>query len=293
MILDGKTIRREIEDKLRKKITDLSKLAKRKPMLAIIQVGSREDSNAYIRQKTLCAESIGAGINHMRYPETITEKEIIAQIEKLNSDKKTDGVILQIPIPQHLSKTTIIESIAPEKDVDGLTAVNIKKLYENDPTGHVPATTRGIMTLLNHYKIAIEGKKVVVVGRSGLVGRPTALAFINENGTVTVCHSKTLNLQNETMSADILIAATGHPHLIGKNYVRSGQVVIDVGINLVAGTKLEEEIPGKKFVGDVDFENVKNVVSAISPVPGGVGPLTVASLFENLVSAFEKSLNLV
>jgi 5,10-methylene-tetrahydrofolate dehydrogenase/methenyl tetrahydrofolate cyclohydrolase len=285
MLLDGKKIRDRIEKELAHEIHTL----KDKPTLAILQVGLREDSTAYINQKRIFAEKIGAFIIHKQYPETVEENEIIHDIHNFNRDSSVHGIILQIPIPEHLNRKLLIDAIDPHKDVDGLSSANTKKLWEKDLTGYIPATTKGILALLEAYKIDIQGKKVVVVGRSTLVGKPTALALLNKNATVTICHSKTENLSQETLQADILIVATGHPLLIKKNFVKPGQIVIDVGINLIKGTKLEEEIPGKKFVGDVDFENVKDIVEAITPVPGGVGPLTVASLFENLLTAYKQS----
>ncbi len=277
MILLGTQIRDQIRERLSARISN----ANLKPILAILQVGKREDSTAYIAQKKLFAERIGASVKHIQYEETIKESALLDDIRLLNADDNIHGIILQIPIPEHLNKNTLIESIDPKKDVDGLTSANLKKLYENDPTGHMPATAKGIVTLLEHYKIPITGKKVVVVGRSSLVGKPVALALLNKDATVTVCHLETQNLEKETAQADILVVAAGHPHLITKNHVKEGQTIIDVGIN--PGSN------GKKFVGDVDFDAVQDIVSAITPVPGGVGPLTVASLFENLVSACEKS----
>ncbi len=288
MLLDGKVVRDTIQEKLKGEIASF----KTKPTLAILQIGSREDSNAYIKQKIQFAEKVGAEAIHKTFPETIDTDALIAEIQKLNADPHTHGIIVQIPFPEHLHKNDIIEAIDPKKDVDGLTALNVKKLFENDSSGFVPATTKGILTLLDHYKISLEGKRLAMIGRSTLVGKPTAIALINRNASVLICHRKTQNIPNITRNAEIIVVAAGHPHLITKEYVKPGQIVIDVGINLISGTKFEEEIPGKKFVGDVNFEEVKDIVEAISPVPGGVGPLTVASLFQNLVTAYKQQ-NLV
>ena len=189
-----------------------------------------------------------------------------------------------------MDKEKIIAAIDPAKDVDGLTPWNQKMLLENKK-GFVPATAKGVISLLDFYKIPIEGKKAVVVGRSSLVGKPIALSLLKRNATVTVCHKKTRNLSQETKSSVILVVAAGSPKLIGKNGVSRGQVVVDVGINSVGGKKLLDEVPKRKIVGDVDFDAVKKIVKAISPVPGGVGPMTVVSLFENLVEACENQKN--
>lgn len=282
-ILDGRVIRDRIREALKGKIARLS----RPPALAIIQVGAREDSSAYIRQKQMFGESVGARVALKQFPEAVPEGEVLSYIEALNEDESTDGIILQIPLPAHLSKDALIEAIAPQKDVDGLTSKNAKCLWAGSPR-IIPATARGILTLLRAYDIDPKGKRVVVVGRSTLVGKPTALLLLSEHATVTIAHRETRNLPLITKEADILVAAVGCPYLIGKEHVSSGQTVIDVGINTPTGEKLDEEISEKKLVGDVDFDAVKDIVAAISPVPGGVGPMTVASLFENLVEAAER-----
>lgn len=299
-ILDGKLVRDKIAANLTKKIQKLTAVPLgRKPRLAIVQVGNLSESNAYIRQKILFGKKIGAIVNHLNLEQKVDEKKLINHITKLNQQTAIDGIIVQLPIPQHLNKNKIIDSIDPKKDIDGQTSINFKRLIENDPSGLIPATTKGIMTLLDHYKIPLSGKNVVVVGRSSLVGKPTALALLNQNATVTICHSKTKNLAEQTKKADILIVAAGKPKLITKNHVSKNQVVIDVGINVVGepiqknlikqtlGQRPENEPESRKLVGDVDFDEASKVVDAISPVPGGVGPMTVASLFENLLEAYK------
>ncbi len=286
ILLDGKKVRDVLAERLSDKIRGFAE----KPQLAIIQIGKNNESSTYIRQKKNFAEKIGAKILHIELPDSVGQAELLHTIAELNADASVHGILVQMPIPASLDKDAVIEAISPEKDVDGLQSKNIKMLWENRSQGFVPATTKGILSLLDFYKIDVAGKKVVVVGRSSLVGKPTALALLNRNATVTLCHSKTENLSQITKDAVILIVAAGVPHLIGTDHVVSGQIVVDVGINLVDGTKLEDELPERKLVGDVDFEKVKDVVTAISPVPGGVGPMTVASLFENLVSAYEISM---
>ena len=292
-ILDGRIVRDKIAQKLSTQISSL----RTKPKLAILQVGDLAQSNTYIRQKMLFGQKIGAIVDHQKFPAGITQKDLISKLYSLNSIPSTHGIIVQMPIPAHLDKDTIIDSINPQKDVDGLTSVNLKHLWENDNEGYTPATTKGILTLLAYYKIPISRQKVVVVGRSFLVGKPTALTFLNRDATVTICHKETRNLKLETRNADILVVAAGKPNLITKDHVRRGQVVVDVGINVINDRqttnakrltqKPETEPVDRKIVGDVDFDAVSKIVSAITPVPGGIGPMTVASLFENLLETYK------
>lgn len=259
-ILDGKALNLLIAANLQWKIAKL----KTKLKLVIVQVGNKEESNVYIRHKLKFAEKISALAEHKKFKESVSESTLLKEIERLNTDKSVHGVIVQLPLPKQIDSKIIAQAIVPEKSVDG-------------SAFFIPATTRGILTLLDHYKIPITGRKAVVVGRSELVSKPTALALLNRDATVTVCHSKTKNVPRETRQADILIVAAGKPKLITAKHVSKNQIVIDVGINIVNG----------KMVGDVDFTKVSKIVRAISPVPGGVGPMTVTSLFENLLDAHE------
>jgi methylenetetrahydrofolate dehydrogenase (NADP+)/methenyltetrahydrofolate cyclohydrolase len=286
-ILDGKIVRDSIRESLKKEIEKMGGT----PTLVIIQVGNRPDSEAYIRQKKLFAEAVGATLIHKNYPESTTEQELLDEIHKHNEDRNIHGIIVQVPLPKHLSKANLIEAIVPKKDIDGLTSYNTQILYtgfddirekSEKMKGHIPATARGIISLLKYYKIEIKGKHVVVVGRSTLVGKPTALAFLNENATITIAHKHTANLSVITRSADILVVAIGDPEFITSDYVKKGQIVIDVGISQI------EEEAGKKIVGDVKRKEVELIVEALTPVPGGVGPMTVASLFENLVDVYKE-----
>ena len=276
-ILKGAVVRDSRLDELKEKISRLH----RRPVLAIIQIGDRHDSNAYIREKKIFADKVGALVRHIRFSENEKDAAIIDAIKELNFDKSINGVIVQLPVPEKLPVYKIIDSIDPSKDVDGLTSFNLAKMLRNDDVVFTPAVARGIVSLLQYYKVPIRGSKVVVIGRSVLVGKPTALVMLKQDATVTVCHKGTKNLSRITRAADIIISAAGKPQLIGKRHVSRGQVVIDVGINAVSG-KLEDEIKGRRISGDVDFTAVSNIVRAISPVPGGVGPMTVLSLFENL-----------
>ncbi len=273
-ILDGKKVRDFIAVKIQ---SDLKKLHV-KPALAIIQVGDTASSNAYIKQKKIFGEKIGFEVLHIRFNVKISGIELVTKIQELNNDIKINGIIIQLPLPKNIDKQKVLETISAEKDVDGLNSKNLSQLMTHTEGGFMPATTKGILSLLDYYKIPIEGKKVTVVGRSQLVGAPTALAFLNRNATVTVCHRKTKNLKDEVRQADIVVVAAGSPMLIQKNYVKKGQVIIDVGITRI----------GKDILGDVDFQPVSKIVEAISPVPGGVGPMTVVSLFQNVLLAYRK-----
>lgn len=269
ILLSGKIIKEKIKDELRQKVASF----RVPPTLAIIQVGDRPESNIYINQKQKFGEAIGVNVLKISFPENVSQEEIYKKIENLNHDEKVKGIIVQLPIPKHLDKRIILDAIDFEKDVDGLGTIQSGFLSTKDKKTILPATTRGVMTLLDYYEIELVGKNVVVVGRSDLVGKPIALACLHRNATVTICHSHTKNLSDVTRNANIIIAACGIPKIITGDFVREGQVVVDVGIH-----KTESGL-----CGDVDFEDVKDIVSAISPVPGGVGPLTVASLFQNLV----------
>ncbi len=268
-LLDGKKARESYTAELITKIKALSFT----PHLVIIQVGNRSDSTAFIKAKKSFAQKIGVTEEHIILPESISQEDLIQEVKKYNENKKVTGLIVQLPLPLHIDADEVIESINPSKDVDGLTSYNVKRWVSGRSDAIMPATPRGIRELLNFYKIDLAGKKVTMIGRSTLVGKPIAVMCLNQNATVTICHSKTVDLAKETKDADVLIVATGKPGLIGKSHVNKNQIVIDVGITHVDG----------KITGDVDFEAVKDHVAWISPVPGGVGQMTVLALFENLV----------
>lgn len=278
ILLDGKKLSNEIAEKLKLQIEQVGI----SPTLAIIQIGAIEESNIYIKHKKAFADKIGAKVEHITLDIGVTQDDVVAKINELNTNNNVQGIILQLPIPEHLDKRSLIETIDPKKDVDGLNSVNQSKIFQGDDTGIVPATPKGVMSLLREYKIPLEGKRAVVVGRSLLVGRPMAMLLLKENATVTIAHSKTQNLKEIVKQSDIVIVAVGCAGLITKDFVREGQVIVDVGTNSVVGKTLEE-VETRKLVGDVAFDEVKDIVYALSPVPGGVGPMTVASLFENLV----------
>lgn len=274
MILDGKKVRDFLAENIKKELNKIGQ----KPKLVILQIGNDERSSAYVKQKKIFGEKLGFEVEYVQFDKKVLEAELISRINKYNEDKNTNGIIIQLPLPKNLDTLKIIESVSPEKDVDGLNSKNLRLVLEGRSGGFIPATTKGIFSLLDFYKINIEGKKVVVVGRSLLVGRPTALMFLNRNATVTVCHTKTKNLKQEILKADIVVSAVGHPKLIKKSFVKKGQIIIDVGITKV----------GDILVGDVDYKAVNKLVKAITPVPGGIGPMTVISLFENLLLAYRR-----
>lgn len=278
-ILDGLELKNEIQKKLAEKVS-MFPAGSPKPTLIIIQVGNNAESNVYVRQKVGFGEKIGVHVNHIKLSEKITEKELIAFVHEACADSKVHGLIVQLPLPSHIKKDNVLDSIDPKKDVDGLTSVNVKKLWAGDKTAIVPATARGVDALLAKNHIDLQGKHVVIVGRSMLVGKPIFAMMVEHGATATICHSKTLDLKKYTKEADILISAVGKPMLITKDHVRSGQIVIDVGIIVI-------ESEGDRHIkGDVDFDNIKDIVEMITPVPGGIGPLTVACLFENVMDTY-------
>lgn len=276
-ILNGKIIRDEGIKRLALQWADLP--FEKKPHLVIVQVGDNANSTVFIEQKKRFGQKAGVQVTHLHYENTISELDLLNHIKELNADQGTHGIIVQLPLPAHINTRAVIDTIDSRKDVDGLSAVNAQKLYRGDMSGIIPATARGIVTLLEYYNVPIAGSRITIIGRSLLVGRPTALLLMHRNATVTVCHSKTLDVGAATKNADIVIVAAGAPRFFGKDYFREGQVVIDVGIT------------SKECFGDVCHDQIESLVEAYSPVPGGIGPMTVLSLFENLNDAFEKLQN--
>lgn len=274
-ILDGKSLAQKIRFELKDKV-DLLKEKNIQPKLAVIMVGGDSSSKIYVRNKSRACEEIGIAYEEFLLDENIGMKELIDLINKLNNREDVNGILLQSPIPQHLDINEAIKAISPKKDVDGFHPINIGKLVLNQD-GFVSCTPYGIIRLLEEYNIEIEGKKAVVIGRSNIVGKPMMLSLLNKNATVTICHSKTRNLEEITKEADILVCAIGKPKYIKESFVKDGAVVIDVGINRDPETG--------KIAGDVDFETVSKKASYITPVPGGVGPMTIAMLMENVVKA--------
>jgi methylenetetrahydrofolate dehydrogenase (NADP+)/methenyltetrahydrofolate cyclohydrolase len=268
IIIDGRKTRETLLPGLVAKVKALSFT----PKLAIIQVGSRADSTSYIRAKKAFAKKIGVDIDHEQFAETISQKELLTHIKGVNEATVVQGIIMQLPMPAHIDRKIVIDAIVPSKDVDALTSTNVGNWSQGK--GIMPATARGVRELLQHYDVVLSGKNVTVVGRSDLVGKPIVVMCRNAGANVTVCHSKTVDLVAETKSADVLIVAVGKPGLITSKHVNPQQVVIDVGISRIGEERL---------AGDVEFASVSKIVKAISPVPGGVGAMTVLALFENLI----------
>ena len=276
MIMNGKEVSIKIKEKLKAEVSCL----KEKPSLVVIQVGNNPASDIYVKSKEKLALEIGYEFEHIRFEENVSEEEIIKKIEEINANSNINGVIVQLPIPKHLNTNKIINTINPIKDIDGLTELNAGKLLTTE-TKLISCTPKGIMTLLKEYRVSLEGKHVVIVGRSNLVGKPLISLCLNQNATVTVCHSKTKNLDKYTKKADILIVAVGKAKLIKNNYVKKGAIVIDVGINRENG----------KIYGDVDYDDVFEKTKLITPVPGGVGPMTTISLMENVLISYKEMKN--
>lgn len=277
MILDGKKLKEEIINSLKISVDKLDS----KPTLCVIQVGDNEASNVYINQKKKMCENIGYNFIHKKYEESISEEELINNINKFNSDTNINGILVQMPLPENINPKNVQNAVLKDKDVDGLNDDNIIDLI-NNKEGLYPCTACGVVELLNKYEIPIEGSNIVIVGRSMLVGTPLFHMLENKNATVTLCHSKTKNLSEITKNADILISATGKINLIKEDMVKQDAVIIDVGISR----------ENDKLHGDVDFDNVYKKVKFITPVPGGVGPMTIASLAKNVLKAYKMQKNI-
>lgn len=285
-LIDGNRIAAEIAAELKLKV---STLPGRKPCIALVRVGEDPASVSYVRKKEKTAEEIGISSRVILPPQTISHAELCALIDQLNADEGVDGILVQSPLPKQIDELQIFRRIAPGKDVDGLGTMNLGKVAQDDDTGFVSCTPAGIMELLARSGVDLKGKHVVVLGRSLLVGKPVALLALQKksgaNGTVTVCHSGTANLSVLTRQADVLIAAIGRPEFVTVDMVKPGAVIIDVGINRVVDAMKKT---GYRLTGDVHFPSVAPLAAKITPVPGGVGPMTVAMLMKNTVKAFEQ-----
>ncbi len=277
IILDGKKLRDKILNELTIKINTYSN----KPSLAVILVGDNPASKLYVNNKKKIAEKIGINSQIFEYESNTNEKEIIKKIKELNADKNITAILVQLPLPKHISREKILSAIDPQKDVDGLSPINFGKLFSGLKPYAYPCTPKGILLLLDEYNIEIEGRKVVIIGRSNLVGKPLAQMMLDRNATVTVCHRHTKNLTEITKTADILISATGE-YIVKGEMLKHGCVVVDVGIF--------KDSTGKTR-GDIDFENASKIASYITPVPGGVGPMTIASLMINTVELYLNNKN--
>ncbi len=276
IILDGKKLRDKILEDLKQKVEKFQV----KPSLVVILVGEDPASQIYVNNKKKIAQQIGINSQVINYPENTTEETVLNKIKELNENKNVTAILVQLPLPNHISKEKVINTISPQKDVDGFTPYNFGKLFSGEKPIVYPCTPKGILLLLDEYGIELEGKHAVVVGRSNIVGRPVAQMLLDRNATVTMCHSYTKNLEQIIKTADVVVSAVGK-NIIKGEMLKSDCVVIDVGIFKDSNGKTR---------GDVDFESSSKIASYISPVPGGIGPMTIASLMLNTVELFEKSL---
>lgn len=272
-IIDGKKIAESLRADIAKEVKGFI----RPPGLAVILVGHDPASEVYVRNKTKACVEVGFYSDQLHKSANITQEELISEINRLNDHKTIDGILVQLPLPKHIDENAVIDAILPEKDVDGFSSENIGKLVQNKPFIR-PCTPKGVITMLDSINYNLTGKHCVIIGASRIVGRPMAMELLNLDATVTICNSSTKDIKQKVKIADVIIAAAGVPHLVNADWVKEGAVIIDVGINRLENGKL---------VGDVDFESVKSKVSAISPVPGGVGPMTIAILLENTVTAYK------
>lgn len=303
--IDGKAIAADIREELKKEVDDMISAGKQVPGLAVILVGSRRDSQTYVNMKKKACAQVGIASFGYDYDESVTQETLMAKIQELNARNDVHGILVQLPLPAHLDETAILNSMRPEKDVDGLHPENVSKLALQGTHGNkqgywkslsnipfsVPCTPLGCLELLDRSGVEIKGKKAVVIGRSNLVGLPVAFLLLHRNATVTIVHSQTQNIEEEVSRADIVIAAVGRAKMVKASWLKEGAVVIDVGINSV-DLPPEQVVEGKKsykLVGDVDYDEAKKKCSKLTPVPGGVGPMTIAMLLRNTVNSCKRS----
>ena len=278
ILIDGKKTAAELREELKKEISDLKDKTNKVPGLTVILIGELAPSKIYVKNKEKLAIEVGLKSEVIRYPDTVEEKAILDKIEELNKDESVSGILVQLPLPKHIDKQKVIETISPDKDVDGFHPVNVGNLssgYEST----IPCTPLGCYLLIKKFEKNLTGKKAVIVGRSNLNGKPMTQLLLKENCTVTITHSKTKDLKGECLKADIIVAAVGMPELIKGDWVKKDAIVIDVGINKT----------DKGIVGDVAFDEVSKVAKALTPVPGGVGPMTIACLLKNTIECFKKA----
>ena len=278
MIIDGKKEAELLREEIRKEILEIKESKNKVPGLTVILIGNYTPSQIYVKNKEKNSKEVGMNSDVIKYPDDVTEKEILDKIKELNNDQNISGILVQLPLPKQIDKEKIINAIHPSKDVDGFNPVNVGNL-SSGYQGLVPCTPMGCLMLIKKVEKNLTGKHAVIIGRSNLNGKPMAQLLLKENCTVTIVHSKTKNLQQECLKADILVAAVGVPNLVKKDWVKKDAIVIDVGIN-----KLND-----KIVGDVEFDQVKDIAKAITPVPGGVGPMTIACLLKNTLECFKAS----
>ena len=290
-VIDGKLIAQNLRNDLKEEISELKSKYNKVPGLAVVQVGNVAASSVYVKAKTKSAIEVGIEVIDHHLKDNILQEELLDLIQVLNKQKNVNGILVQLPLPKHINEQIILDSIEPDKDADGFHPLNVGKLSisaNNDENLLIPCTPYGCLLMLKGLDIDLKGKNAVVIGRSNIVGKPMAQLLLKESCTVTIAHSKTINLPEICNKADILIAAVGKPEIVKENWIKDKAIVIDVGIN-----RVEKQIDGEmknKLVGDVDFANAQNKASAITPVPGGVGPMTIACLLRNTTIAFKNSL---
>ncbi|MGL6022602.1 MAG: bifunctional methylenetetrahydrofolate dehydrogenase/methenyltetrahydrofolate cyclohydrolase FolD [Chitinophagaceae bacterium] len=275
MIISGIELSKKLREEMKKEVATYSG---RLPHLLVILVGNNPASLSYVTGKQKASSLIGIKSSIIKLADTISENDLLEKINQFNKDNTIDGILVQLPLPKHINESKVINTISIEKDVDGFHPLNVAKLYLEEPCIH-PCTPKGIITMLKNAHVAIAGKHAVIVGRSNIVGKPMSQLLLQKNATVTICHSKTTDLKSLTLQADILISAIGKPKFISADMIKQNAIVIDVGIN-----RVEE-----KLVGDVDFENILHKASIITPVPGGVGPMTITSLLQNTLQIYKKN----
>ena len=278
ILIDGKKIAAELREELKKEVSDLKAKHDKVPGLTVILIGDLTPSQIYVRNKEKSANEVGLKSDVIKYPDTVEEKEILSKIKELNQDNNVSGILVQLPLPKHIDKQKVIETITPDKDVDGFHPMNVGNLSSGYDSS-VPCTPLGCYLLIKKIEPNLSGKKAIVVGRSNLNGKPMTQLLLKENCTVTITHSKTSDLKGECLKGDIIVAAVGIPELVKGDWVKKDAIVIDVGIN-----KTE-----KGIVGDVAFDEVSKVAKALTPVPGGVGPMTIACLLKNTIECFKRS----
>lgn len=274
-LIDGKLVSAKIREKIAVEVADFKREFNITPGLAVIIVGENPASLVYVRNKHKACVEAGMNSIEVKMPESTTEDELLAKISELNSDANVHGILVQLPLPKHIDETRVLNSISPEKDVDAFHPVNVGKIMIGN-YNLLPCTPAGVMDLLDYYGVELSGKRAVVIGRSNIVGKPMALLLLERNATVSVCHSRTKDISEYTRAADVIVVAVGRPNFLKADMIKPGAVVIDVGIN---------RLDNGKLCGDVDFAQVKEVASLITPVPGGVGPMTITTLLKNTLSA--------
>jgi methylenetetrahydrofolate dehydrogenase (NADP+)/methenyltetrahydrofolate cyclohydrolase len=290
-IIDGKLIAQKLRDDLKKEISQLKEKHNKVPGLAVVQVGDVAASSVYVKAKTKSAIEVGIAVIDHHLEDKTTQEELISLLHKLNNQENVNGILVQLPLPNHMNEQTILDSIDPSKDADGFHPLNVGKLSissKNDENLLIPCTPYGCLIMLKGLNIDLKGKHAIVIGRSNIVGKPMAQLLLQESCTVTIAHSKTVNLPELCNEADILVAAVGRPEIVRGNWIKNGAIIIDVGIN-----RIQKEINGEiknKLVGDVSFSECEKKASAITPVPGGVGPMTIACLLRNTTIAFKNSI---